>query len=143
MAALLPYGIAFLAVTGYAALTVLARKAMLSSTPPFAFIAITMAVLCVLATAASLGFEKKFSLTELRWAEWRWFLLFGMVNFAAFTFFLMAMKTLPSAHYQLLFAITPVITAALAFLMLGETVQPKFFIGLALVGAGLYVALMK
>lgn len=50
---------------------------------------------------------------------------------------------MPTAHYQLIFAISPIITATLAYFLLGETIQPKFFVGLLFVGAGLYIALAK
>lgn len=51
---------------------------------------------------------------------------------------------MPVAHYQLMAGILiPIFTAALAFVVLGESVGIRFFLAIPIIFFGLYLALVK
>ncbi|MDP9127713.1 MAG: DMT family transporter [Pseudomonadota bacterium] len=140
MSGFLPYMTTFLAVILYAMLPALAKKFQLQ-TPPLAFIAITMAVLCVFATVGSLVVEKEFSLLKMPGKTWMQLIAFAFVNFLAFVFYMLALAKVPVAHYQLIGLVTPVVGAAFAYGLLGEPFKMQHIYGLAFMGAGLFIAL--
>ncbi|MDO8482110.1 MAG: DMT family transporter [bacterium] len=136
------YGIAVLAVFCYAFLSVVAKK-MQVSIPPFAFIAITMMILMLLALSSSLVFERSFIITDLKMSQLAWLLLFGIINFAGFVLYLKALSGMPVGHYQVISILTPVIGSGLAFAFLGEVVSARFFIAIPVIFIGLLLALIK
>ena len=137
------YGIAALAVVNYAILGIIAKKVE-AEIPPFAFIAITMAILTVLAFFASFLFEKSFNIGNIVTSQVVLLLLFAFVNLASFFFFLKAITGIPVPHYQLMAVLVgPIASAVLAYLFLGQEVGARFFVALPIIFAGLYMALMK
>lgn len=137
-----PHLAAFLAVTCLAVLPVLAKKLQLD-VPPFAFIAITMAGLCVFASIASFCVEKEFSVLAMNTKIWMGLILFSAVNFVGFAIYLFAIRKIPVAHYQLIGLATPIVGAVFAFWLLGEKFKPQYLIGLVFIAAGLFIALSK
>src|SRR5690606_15098453 len=136
------YCVAFLAITGYAVLPVMA-KFMQASIPSFGFIAITMVFLSLMAAATSYFFEKDFSLSAIPASSWVWLIGFSLVNCAAFALMLLSIKHIPVAEYQLIQLATPLIGGLLAYILLKEGFNPKILIGMAFTGIGLYIALKK
>ena len=142
MQGFLLYGVAVAAISFYAILPVIAKKIGLA-VPPLGFIAITMAILSVLALCASLVFERSFNINSLKLSQFILLLLFGIVNLAGFLLYLKAINGIPVAHYQLVGILGPIITAGLAFLFLGEQIGIRFFIAIPIFLLGIYVAFMR
>ena len=137
------YGIAALAVVNYAILGIISKKVE-AEIPPFAFIAITMTLLAVIAFVASFLFEKSFNVGNITFSQIALFLLFAVVNLASFAFFLKAITGIPVPHYALIAVLVgPIASAVLAYIFLGQEVGARFFIALPIIFAGLYMALMK
>lgn len=141
-ATIVNYGIAVLAICGYASLGVLAKRSSFD-VPPFAFIGITMVFLASFAILASVITEKHFSITALTPQAWAWMIGFALVNFAAFTLYLYAIGKMPVVEYQMIAVITPLIGGVLAYLILSEALSMRYFIGLFITALGLYIALKK
>jgi drug/metabolite transporter (DMT)-like permease len=133
--------LALLSIVCYATLPVISKKSLIGGVPPFAFIGTTMLMMSALSLAISFVMEKRIPLADVKPSDWTGLLLFTIVNLAAFSLFLIAIIKMPVAHYQIMGTIGPVISIVLAYIFLGETIDPKFFIGLALIGAGLFIAL--
>ena len=133
--------IAVLAIFCYAALPVISKKSLIGGVPPFAFIGTTMLMMSALSLAISFIVEKRIPFADIKPTDWPGLALFTIVNLAAFALLLTAISKMPVAHYQIMGAVGPAIGVVLAYIFLGETIDPKFFIGLALIGAGLFIAL--
>ena len=140
MSTLAPYFISFFAVVCYAALTPLAKKLQLDI-PPFAFIGIASAILCALAVLISLCFEKNFSVLKLSPGTWMSFTIFALVNLAGYAFYLTAISKVPATQYQLIYLVSPIVTAFLAYVLLHEAFKLQYLYGLIFIGAGLFTAL--
>ena len=137
------YGFAVLAVLFYAVQPVIAKKAQLDI-PPFAFIAITMAVLALLALIASVIFERPFSFGNLRGAQIAQLLLFGVVNLFSFWMFLKAISGIPTSHYQIIGGVlAPIFTALVAYVFIDEALTLRFFLAIPIALIALYVALVR
>lgn len=141
MPALFVYAIAVVSIFCYAALPVISKKSLISGVPPFAFIGITMLLMSLTSISISLVTEKKFSLMQLKGPEWFGLILFTAVNLVGFFLLLTSVSKMPIAHYQIMGVVGPVVSIILAYFFLGEQIKPQFFLGIALVGAGLFVAL--
>ncbi|MAZ76919.1 MAG: hypothetical protein CMH31_06435 [Micavibrio sp.] len=139
---LINYGIAFIAICGYASLGVLAKRSSLD-VPPFAFIGVTMVFLAGFAITASLLTEKTFSISSLTGQSWIWMIGFAVINFIAFSLYLNAIGKMPVVEYQIIAVITPIIGGILGYLILSEALSPRYFIGIAITALGLYIALKK
>ena len=138
-----PYVIAFIAISCYASLTILAKKVM-PDIPSFSFIAITMFILAGLATAAALIYEQKdFFISTLSLKNWGWIIGFSMINFAGFALYLYAIKFMPVAHYQTIGLAIPLVGGLLAFGLLGEVLTLRFFVGFFIAAFGVFIAVKK
>lgn len=136
------YGVAILAVILYGILPVLAKKSGLQ-VPPFTFMAIAMATLTIVSITAALLFERDFLTNRHQLNTILIPLLFGLINFVAFTCMLFALKHIPVAYYQLLMILSPLVAAGTAYLLLGETITVWFAAALPVIFVGLYLALVK
>ncbi|MDH5721749.1 MAG: DMT family transporter [Alphaproteobacteria bacterium] len=135
-----PYLVAFLAVTFYACLPVIAKK-MNADIPPFAFIALTMLGLSLCGFFSSIAFEKSFVFSELQIDIYLWILLFAILNFFGFFLSLYAISQIPLVKYQMINMILPVITGILAFLILLEPFKARYLIGIVFIAIGIFIAL--
>ncbi len=141
MATILPYILAFIAVTCYASLTPLAKKLVTGEIPPLALIATSMIFLSVYAIIASLFFEKDFSFSKIETTTWLGIAAFSFINFVGFALYLMAIKDIPVTQYQIIFLISPIITGFIAYLILSEEFKMQYIYSLPFIGIGLYIAL--
>ena len=137
-----PYFAAFAAITGYAALIVIAKKVQLDI-PSFSFIAITMALLTLFSAIVAFIYEKDFSITNLSQANWIWLISFSLINLVAFSLLLFAISKIPVVEYQIIAVITPIIGGSLGYLILSEALTARYFIGLIFIAIGLYISLKK
>lgn len=135
--------LAFCTIALYAVMTVMSKKGQ-AFMPPFAFIAITMAVLSTSALVASLLFERTFSFSSLKTEHVVFMIVFGVINLVGFAMLLKTISGLPVAHYQILAgAMGPIFVALLAYSFLSEALTARFFLALPIIFVGLYVALGK
>lgn len=138
-----PYLIAFAAISCYASLGVISKK-MLPEIPAFSFIAITMVMLSLLAVLGALLTKEKFTfVNNIDYKSWIWVIGFSIINCVGFALNLKAIQLMPIAHYQVIALISPIIGGLLAFLILNEHLNPKFFIGFAITAIGIYITLKK
>lgn len=136
------YGIAVIAVFFYAILAVIAKKLM-ADMPPFAFIAVSMAFLSIMAAGVSYFSEKSFSYLHITADNLLWLSLFAIFNLIGFGLLLTAISKIPVVEYQIIAILTPVFTGVIAYYALSEALSPKYFVGLIFIGIGLYIALKK
>jgi len=134
------YFIGIFSVFCYAGLSALSKK-VLSGIPVFAYISITMIILALFSGVASVFYEKDFSLVKLTMPTWGGMALASMINFIGFAAYLYAIERMPITHYQLMYILSPVIGGIVAYLLLNEPFKPQALVGLALMAAGLFVAI--
>lgn len=110
--------------------------------PPFAAMSISMIVLLVLSILCAVQFERS------HWETIRsdrggvvMLVLAGAVNIAAFGCLLRAYSYVPVWQYQMFYLLTPIFSAIFAYLIIGEPLSARMFLGLMFVGAGLFIAL--
>ena len=140
MLAIFPYIIAFMAMSGYATLTVIAKKIQ-ADIPSFFFIAITMAVLSVLSLMIALLYEKDFNVGQLSGENWLWLLGFSLLNLVSFVLLLFAIKYIPVAEYQLILLMSPIVGGGISYLILQEAFKMQYLYGLVFIAVGLFIAL--
>ncbi len=120
---------------------VLLKRASVS-VPPFAAMAVSMAVLFLLSASCSLILERDFQWSlRTNSAGFAALLLVGIVNTAAFWCLLNAYKYVAVWQYQMFALLTPVFSAFFAYFILAELFSWRLFVGLAFIGAGLLLAL--
>lgn len=130
------YGFGLMAIIGYSTLTVLFKKAD-QALPSFLVIAISMFFLSMIALGFHLTLEERIMPSKNGWLL---LLLAGVINAAAFYFMLQAMAQMPVWHYQMIALLFPIISAVVAYYLLGEYFSYKLFIGFAVAALGIYIA---
>ncbi len=134
-------GIVLLSTLGYAVLPVLLKRAN-SKIPPFTIIAISMFVLFSLSLILSIVQEKSLSIKfEVIKENLGVLVLVGVINTIAFWLGIVGYKYMPLWQQSLYGLLSPVFIAVFAFLILGESISPKFFLSLLLMRAGLFLAI--
>lgn len=125
----------------YALNGVLLKKGS-SSIPPFASMSISMLVLLLLSAIMTWTTERNFSwnYSENRTGFHTLFAV-GFVNTVAFWCLLKTYTYVPVWVYQMFTLLTPIFSAILAYYILGEVFGAKMFIGLTIVGLGLFIAI--
>ena len=125
------------------ALNAVLLKRGVSNIPPFTAMSISMTVLLMLSVVCATCFERPPNLTspDNRGALMV-LLLVGIVNTAAFWFFLNAYKYVTVWQYQLFGLLVPIFSAIFAYFIIGEPLSWRLFAGLGFMGLGLFVALM-
>jgi len=137
------YLLACVAIFCYATLPVIAKK-MQADIPSFTFISITMFILMVLSGIAAFFYEREsFQISSLTTANWGLLVLIGVINFIGFSMFLFAITKIPVVEYQIMLTSMPIISGILAYFILSEGLSVKYFIGLAVIAIGLFIALKK
>lgn len=133
------YGFAALAVIAYSVLAVLAKKGAVSL-PPFHFIGLSMLVMALAALAVGRIAEPQVSPKDLPLSQIALLAMFALVNLAGFVFYLKALQTIPASHYQLIYGVTPVTVAVLAYVLLGEPLFWRYVPATLLICAGIWLA---
>lgn len=125
----------------YAALNPIAKKAS-AEIQPFTIMAITMFVLFILSLIGSIVFEQLFSVKPaVLKTHLAPLILFGVINFFGFWLLIHGFKYFPVWQQQLFLLLTPILGGIIAFFLLGESIEPKLFLSLAIIGVGLYIGL--
>ncbi len=111
---------------------------------PFTAMAISMFVLFGISLLLSIVFEHglQLKITSSTIKTGITFLLVaGAVNVFAFWLELVGLKYVSVSEYTLFSLLTPIVASIAAFFILGEPVQAKLFIGLAVMAVGLIIAI--
>jgi len=125
----------------YALLQPLFKKAG-QQIPPFTVMAISMFVLFTLSLLASIFVEGSFSLKiESIRASIPILITIGLINFVSFWLLLLGYKYFPVWQVTMFGLLTPVIAGIFAYFILGEKITVNLFIGLIVMGIGLFIAL--
>lgn len=88
---LIPYLIAFFAVSSYALLGPIAKK-IGPNLPPFSFIALSTFMLCVPAAIIGFLYEKDKIIDAVHTIHWSWLVAFSMINLVAYVGYLIAIN---------------------------------------------------
>ncbi len=133
--------IILISVTFYALISVLFKKAS-QQTPPFSVMAISMFALFTSAVILSLIFEKG-SILKAIWDKNLFLLLIGvgLLNLVGFWLAILGYKFMPLWQQTLFTLLTPVLTGIFAYFVLGEVISMKLFLGLIIMGLGLFIAI--
>lgn len=125
----------------YGLLPVLFKKAN-QSLPPFAVMAISMFALFLVSFILSVLFEKSFSWKYLSDNKniFLFLIMAGLINAVGFWLAIQAFKYMPLWQQALFGLLAPVFTGIFAYFILGEALSLKLFVGLAIMGIGLFVA---
>ena len=130
-----------ISTTGYALLYALEKKVS-SKLPPFTLMAISMFVLFLISLVAAVFFENGL---HFRWEEHRSqigiLILVGVINFIAFWLLIEGYKYMPIWQQSMFTLLTPVLAGIFAYFILGEKMSPMLFIGLAIMGIGLFITI--
>lgn len=133
--------ISLLSAVGYALLLPLFKKGS-TGIPPFTAMAISMFVLFSISLIFSIVFEHglQLKMSALR-TPITFLLLAGAINVVAFWLELIGLKHLPVWQFALFTILSPVLSSIFAYFILGEPLTGKLFLGLGIMGVGLYVAM--
>lgn len=125
----------------YSFIPPLLKKASLSL-PPFTMMAIAMAVLFSGSFILSMLLENslKIKLVENKDAVFI-LILMGVLNLIAFWLAILGYKYMPLWQQSMYSLLIPVLAGIFAYYLLGEALNPKLFIGLIVMGIGLFIAI--
>lgn len=135
------YIIGMLSVILYAVLDPIAKKLGVEGIKPFQFIAITMTMLAAMSFIAMFVTHEPFVMGEYNAAKIGSLVLYSVINFLGFITLLKSIAIIPIVDMELMRIAAPIFAGLLAFFLLKEPIEPKQLVGLAIMGAGLYVAL--
>ena len=134
--------IVLLSVLCYSILPVLIKKAN-QNIPPFTTIAISMAILVTSSFVLSLIFEPdKISKAFIDHKNLILILItVGLINTLGFWLAILGFKYMPLWQQTLFGLLTPVLAGVFAYFILGEAISMKLFLGLLIMGVGLFIAI--
>ncbi|HVZ12714.1 MAG TPA: DMT family transporter [Patescibacteria group bacterium] len=133
--------IVFTSTVLYAAVYPILKKVN-TTLPPFLIMAITSFIVFALAAIASIFFENTLNIkSSLIKDNMQILLIGGVVNFIAYWLAISGFKYMPVWQQDMFMLLTPIAAGILAYFILGEKITSNLFIGLAIMGIGLFVAL--
>jgi len=107
---------------------------------PFTVMSFSMFSLFLLSFVFSLIFEKSWAINfSQQKSNINILLLVGFINMIAFWLGILGYKYMPLWQQSLFGLMTPVLVGIFAFFILGEPISYKLFIGLLIMGIGLFV----
>lgn len=111
--------------------------------PPFAVMAVSMFALFLVSLILSLFFEKNINWKFISDNRNLFLVLItaGLINALGFWLAIQAFKYMPLWQQTLFGLFIPLITGIFAYFILGETLNPKLFAGLIIMGLGLIIAI--
>lgn len=134
------YVIVFISTASYALLTPLLKKAS-EKIPPFTLIAISMFVLFLCSFLVSIFLENSLKLKIAPIKTYIWTLVVvGVINALAFWLQVLGYKYMPIWQQALFGLLSPLLSGVFAYYILGEQMSAKLFLGLIVMGIGLFVA---
>lgn len=135
--------IVFLSVTLYASLGPQLKRVNQTGIPPFAMMAVSMFILFAASLILSIIFER--SGTSLKSVISSKNLLFalitvGLINTLGFWLAIQGYKYMPIWQQNMFELLKPILAGIFAYFILGEIITMKLFIGLVIMGLGLFIA---
>lgn len=110
--------------------------------PAFTVMAISMFVLFLTSLVLSILFENSL---HIKFGSLKIYVLFallaGAINVVAFWLEIQGFKFMPVWQQTLISLLLPIFAALFSFLILGEPLSIKLFIGLFIIGIGLYISI--
>jgi len=137
--ALLPYMIAFFAVSAYAMLGPIAKKVSVNL-PPFTFITISSVILAITAGSLAYFFEQLKFAEAFQDIRWEWLVVFSFLNLVAYVGYLWAITKVPVAQYEMFGTLMPIIGGLFAVYLLKEPFHARYIASMAFIGIGIYIA---
>lgn len=124
----------------YALLYPLLKKAN-QQVPPFTVMAISMFVLFMLSLLASILFEGSLHMkSSIFKTNISFLVIAAVVNFIAFWLYILGYKYFPVWQQSMFTLLTPIFAGIFAYLILGEKITFNLFVGLLIMGVGLFIA---
>ena len=140
MSPILPYIVAFFAVSAYSLLGPMAKKVSVSL-PPFTFIALSTFMLAVLAGLIGYFNERDAVIKAIPHTNWNWLILFTLVNLAGYAGYLWAITKIPVAQYEMFGVLMPIVGGLFAVYLLKEPFHTRYILSLLFIGVGIYIAI--
>lgn len=139
MTTLIPYVVAFFAVSCYALMGPMAKKVSVLL-PPFTFIAVSTFILATIAGIIAYFFERKKVAIAFDTIHWQWLLVFSLANLVAYVGYLWAITKMPVAQYEMFGIFVPIVGGLFAWLLLNEPFHMRYLVALAFMAVGIYIA---
>lgn len=136
--------IVFLSVTLYASLGPQLKRVSQAGIPPFAMIAVSMFALFTTALILSIIFERGgTNLKSVMTSKNLFFALItvGLINTAGFYLAIQGYKYMPIWQQNMFELLKPILAGVFAYFILGEVITMRLFLGLLIMGIGLYIAI--
>lgn len=124
----------------YSSLVPLLKKAS-QKLPAFTVMTVSMFALFISSLLLAFLFEKGIHLKPETKNSIFILILVGILNAVGFWLAIQAYKYLPVWQQTMFSLLTPVLAGIFAYFILGESLSPRIILGLAIIGAGLYIAL--
>lgn len=125
----------------YALLFPMLKKAN-EKLPPFTVMAVSMFVLFFISLIFSLIFENS---TQIKFTSFKpligLLILVGVINVVSFWLEILGYKFMPLWQQTMFTLLTPIFAGIASYFILGEAISPKLFLGLLIMGVGLFVAI--
>lgn len=133
--------IVLLSTTFYALVYPIAKKANIKI-PPFTTMAVSSLTLISIALILSLIQEKgAFAKLTVDKNSLLLLILLGVLNFLAYWLLILGLKYLPVWQVTMFMLLTPALSGIFAYFLLGEQLNINLFIGLFIMGIGLFIAI--
>jgi drug/metabolite transporter (DMT)-like permease len=135
----LPYLAAMLALTCYALMGPVAKKVG-ADIQPLTFIALVSLLLTIVAAIAAFVFERGNFSEAVPKLNWSWVAVYIAANFLSYAGYLWAISRIPVAQFEMFGIFVPVIGGFFAWLILKEPFHARYFLALAVMAAGILIA---
>lgn len=141
MEKLIGAGIVTASIALYALLYPLLKKAN-QELPPLTIMALSMLVLFLLSALGSIFLEHSLQIKQnIIKSHVTTLIIVGVVNFFAFWLAIYGFKYFPVWQQNMFYLLSPIFAGIFAYFLLGEKISANLFIGLAIMGVGLFIAL--
>ncbi len=113
-----------------------------SSLQPFTIMSFSMLVLFLISLVFSLVFEKSWGINfSQQKNNILLLILVGIINALGFWLAIVSYKFMPLWQQSLFGLLSPILVSVFAYFILGEALSLKLFIGLLVMGSGLFIAI--
>ena len=123
------YAFAALNVALGALMPVILKKVLNDQFPPFTFLLINTLLLGSMAAVAIWFLEREQFVNSFKTDHWPWLILFAVINFICVALFYAAIKHIPTANFQMMMILGPLVTAIFAALLISEPITWKLVVG--------------
>lgn len=136
---LIPYFVAFFAVSCYALMGPVAKKVS-GDIQPFTFIALASLLLTVVSAGVAFFYERNGVAASLGKINLNWLLFYVICNFVSYAGYLWAITRIPVAQFEMFGIFVPIIGGFFAWFILKEPFHARYFLALAFMTVGIAIA---